>query len=473
MLNSIYCECTFPLWNYYFQLNDLKYKPVVLFGEISQLDLCKKLKIEFYSRTDFINLDIKVEYSLNTEEIEIFNNIKADELLLQMYKRFSVDSFPNRTLCEKLTEEYLKVWLCFIKRHKIDALILFEMPHIPYSYIGYKLFNYLNKTTLFSSTLPFSNKSFWFRRIENYSLFNKYSFDEGECKVDFELQSTALDDLKKLMPQSHRRKSKYVGFLAQALICLRNILLPSRSTMRQYFKLIRKNAFILISDRYYYLRQLQLLINKALIKKYFKKLSSNFSLDDGKRKYLYALHFEPEMAVVPMAGEFYNQLEVIRIISNLLEPEDILYVKEHPWTFDYTKYQSVVRDRWFYDQIASLKNVRLVSIGQSTAEILDSIECTFTLTGTVGWEAFLKGKKVVCFGNTWYEGLPNIYRVKNINTVSSVKNFLNQELLPIDFYNIRQILMDNIFDVSVKMKCENEFEYFNKSRILKKSIELA
>ena len=61
-VNTIYSECALPIWDSYFKLPDLKYKPKVLIGAAHQKKLIEAQEIEFIDRIDFTNINLEIEY---------------------------------------------------------------------------------------------------------------------------------------------------------------------------------------------------------------------------------------------------------------------------------------------------------------------------------------------------------------------------------------------------------------------------
>jgi hypothetical protein len=127
---------------------------------------------------------------------------------------------------------------------------------------------------------------------------------------------------------------------------------------------------------------------------------------DGEQFLLYPLHFHPEASTSVLAGTYLNEYEVIRNIAFNLPQGLKLYVKDHVSAWGYPSLG-------FYEQLMRLPNVRLLHPRAPTKQLIKRSRAVITLTGTVGYEALLLGKKVFLFGNVFYGFHRNIVRVSD------------------------------------------------------------
>ncbi len=108
---------------------------------------------------------------------------------------------------------------------------------------------------------------------------------------------------------------------------------------------------------------------------------------------LYALHIDPEASTMVKAPWHTNQLSVIEQASKALPPGWKLVVKENLPCIG-------IRPEGFYDEIERFHNVRLLPPAANTGEWMDRSRIVLSITGTVAWEALIKGKPVVLVGET-------------------------------------------------------------------------
>lgn len=116
----------------------------------------------------------------------------------------------------------------------------------------------------------------------------------------------------------------------------------------------------------------------------------------------YPLHTQPESSIDVQASQYSNQIEFLKRISRNLPSKYKLIVKIHPTDVD----GKGIR---FYRKIMSIPSVQLVNYTFPSDILISKAEIVFTLTGTAGYEAALRYKKVITFSNNFYNDLPNVY----------------------------------------------------------------
>ncbi len=469
--NTAYVECFDEIWDYYFKIDNLLYTPIVLIGEKRQVSIVNRMSAKFYNRADVNNLDVKFHYELSSEENKKINEISNSIILFKMFYRNLLDEELDKQLYNELVTEYCRFWFYLIRQYNLEALILHEMPHIPYSYIGYLIFKSLGLITIFSSTFPIKGKTFITNSIENYCLFNRHNDQYStKDKLNNEENNFYNDKLVQefsIAPNAQPRKS--VPFLKAMLVTIRNFLFPQKF-QRLQFKVIYKNRFHHLNDRKYYLLMLLRILRKHFDKKLYIKLSSDFTPSE-KLKIFFALHFEPELAVYPLAGENFNQFEIIKDLSKQIGERGTVYIKEHPWVFDYSKPKGIIRQKHFYEGLINLKNVKFLDYTADVSKLIDKIDLMVTLTGTIGWEAFLKKIPVLYYGYPWYAGLPGTRKYFSDFNVGKVIAKCRHEYEFINYKNVYTLLNNSILNVSVKLKALSEIDFLEKVVILKSGIE--
>ena len=136
-------------------------------------------------------------------------------------------------------------------------------------------------------------------------------------------------------------------------------------------------------------------------KKYYKN-------PDLNQKYVYyALHFQPEASTIICAPKYEKQLFFIDSLAKSLPADTVLYVKEH--------YSGLgTRPIQFYKELEQYPNVVLVTPWADSRQLIEHAQCVATLTGTVGWEAFLLRRPVIMSGDIFYTNAPGIMHVDEI-----------------------------------------------------------
>ncbi len=131
----------------------------------------------------------------------------------------------------------------------------------------------------------------------------------------------------------------------------------------------------------------------------------------------YLLGYQPENTNCPEGGLLGDQLLAVSLLAASLPDGWEVVVKEHPSQLmnngrGVSDYGFLGRDTVFYEAIARIPGVRLAHVNSDHFEMLDSARVVSTLTGTVGWEAAVRGKPVFCLGEAWYLEAPNVFTVK-------------------------------------------------------------
>jgi len=149
-------------------------------------------------------------------------------------------------------------------------------------------------------------------------------------------------------------------------------------------------------------------LNKYKIKKMVK-----FHTIGTKGKYvLFTMHVQPEASIDVLGIENNNQYELIKVLATNLPFGYTLLVKEHSNALG-------LRDAKYMQNIAKIPGVLLVDPFQNTSELLEYVEMTYTISGTIGIEASILGKKSVSLSPMFYNVLPNSFFDKNPFNIKS------------------------------------------------------
>lgn len=175
-----------------------------------------------------------------------------------------------------------------------------------------------------------------------------------------------------------------------------------------FFKQIMFNKYNRDKASYfYYMQQADAL---APIGNYFryKKSKKYYKQPDLNDKYvLYALHFQPEASTIVCAQKYEKQMFFLDNLAKSLPADTILYVKEH--------YAGLgTRPIEFYEQLKQYPNIKLISPWANARQLIEHAQSVVTLTGTMGWEAFLLGKPVIMAGDIFYSNAPGVIKTDDI-----------------------------------------------------------
>jgi Capsule polysaccharide biosynthesis protein len=125
---------------------------------------------------------------------------------------------------------------------------------------------------------------------------------------------------------------------------------------------------------------------------------------------IYFMHYQPERSSLPEGRFHTQQLIAMRQLAWTVPKGWTLLVREHPsmWLLPL---DVSVRSAEYFEQVASLPNTRLCSMDVDTFELIDRCSVVATLTGSVGFQAILRGKPVFAFGLPAYKDHPGCVTV--------------------------------------------------------------
>src|SRR5690606_37441144 len=132
-------------------------------------------------------------------------------------------------------------------------------------------------------------------------------------------------------------------------------------------------------------------------------------------KFVYVgLHYQPELTSFPLGGFFNNQYLMLLMLSSVIPSDWKILVKEHPSIFRYVKKNvTIFRSREYYTSLKRIPKVELMGHRSDPFKLIDSAACVATLTGTMGFEAVLRGKPCLVFGDAAYVGCEGVFRINS------------------------------------------------------------
>lgn len=146
---------------------------------------------------------------------------------------------------------------------------------------------------------------------------------------------------------------------------------------------------------------------------------------DLSKKFVYfPLHNQPEMSTSALGNGYRDQVLAIEQLSSILPDDWHIFVKENP------RQHSFARGPLFFHRLNRLPNVEIMPSDTSTHALIDSCQLVSSITSTAGWEAALKGKNAIMFGNPWFGSLPGIHRFSRDLDVTKLatQTFPHEEL---------------------------------------------
>jgi hypothetical protein len=379
--------------------------------------------------------------------------------------------------------DLLKYWNSVICTFKPNLVIFFTWPHTQSCYTLYHICKYhFNIEVLILDPVPHLNRNYY---LIGNSLEKLFQPIVGVYKDDKTLSigSDAKQYLREMkskdaLPPAHivntyKMLNKLQRFPVKALITLiiKTILFGYGCKKDAQFKKNKKPYYLESSQmnniEYFFFNQKIRRNNKKLLK-YYVPLCVN---PNYEQKYLYfAASYQPEAVTRTNAGVYEDQFLALDILAAVLPKGWIIYYKENPTIFDASgiTWGSFRRDKYYYQRIQSYDNIKMLLADVSTFDLIDNAQAVATVSGTVAWEAAVRGKPSLSFGSAWYMGCDSIFWIKTLqdakDAIEKILAGFKPDAQDIERYTtaIEKVavkgMIHNNFDDNIK-KCENpEYE---------------
>lgn len=375
--------------------------------------------------------------------------------LLDRLDAARLNSFESRIFFANQAIEY---WATVLDQLKIDYLIFPTTPHDAYTYIIYCVARYKNLNT------RIIRKTFSESRVvvDNFITspsqdLNQFDFVDGSVMTESDLSSDILENIQKLRSNSYASvmpshvKKFYLASGSKLSPSLRiedkralKYLQLSKHPISFLVSLIQvRSAQVkrLLEGQKTYPRKHRLKHRRVLFKTSVKRLVNFYEKKSIKELpssgYLYcALHYTPENTNCPGGHTFFNQELMIMLLARAAPPGVRVLVKEHRSMFMNPRPGGYDRDLGFYQRICSLKNVDLVSLECDPLQLIDGALAVATQTGTVGWEASVRGVPALIFGYPWYLPCGNAFPVASEQDIVSALKEVKKVSLAEKYYNV-------------------------------------
>jgi len=177
---------------------------------------------------------------------------------------------------------------------------------------------------------------------------------------------------------------------------------------------------------------------KLSFARYYERIAE---VPDLKCKYVYvALAKQPELSTCPQGDFYVDQRLMIEVLSKSVPEGWNIYVKENILQFNEKFAGECSRSYEYYDTIASLANVKLVSLRtHSSFDLIDNAESVASVTGTTGFEAVLRGIPAITFGRAWYNGCEGVYHVSSYEECRKVIKEIEKDCV-VNYEKVRMFL---------------------------------
>jgi len=291
-----------------------------------------------------------------------------------------------------------QVFYDILIRRKITAVVFANFPHEGSFIILYHLAKMLGLEVLITSQTNFTRKFWIVKSIEDLGVFDT---------VQGEGQTLPLPHAPET-PFYMKRAGKY-----------RRAFTVGTRILSEYLKMGGKILTLkVLWDPHSFDRNMNRL---ALARERFRigDPSPDDVVDvDMDVPFIYfPMHFQPEMTTDTWGFDYGDQLRALEALSAAAPDGMLIYAKENPVQ------TSFMREESFYRRLRCLTNVRYVSYGVSSFDLIRKSACVATITGTAGWEAALLQKGAIHFGVAWYSSLPGVFRWDGPETLQKAVDY--------------------------------------------------
>ncbi|MDA8709144.1 hypothetical protein N9M61_01395 [Gammaproteobacteria bacterium] len=376
-----------------------------------------------------INIDLDRFIPLDSKIIKSMRECEA--IFLKMADRF----LPHAGYQERkdLYLQYLKIWNNLIDE-EFDFAIFHNVPHEGFDYIIYKICELKKIKTFCFYTLPIrpNKKEVYMHMmtdIENPDLEIIKSYHKSQLSDDLNpsIDSKTLNpntmmeyydeciQLENNFSQFTRSEGHDTSIIKSTLDLPKKIL---RYLDQNGYKNIFSRIMIYLKNNFFYDSYF---MPHHQFNKAYKR---NIITPDYDCKYIFCpLHYQPEASTSPLAGTFVDQWLMIDMLSNTVDSDTKIYLKEHP------RQGNIFKSRYFLNNILSRENVFLINYEESSLNLMRNSFAVATATGTVGIEAILNLKPVLMFGNRIYQNGPGVYLIESNLDLKSALSIIDTDLL--------------------------------------------
>ncbi len=372
--------------------------------------------------------------------------ISVKDICIKMMDRLDEIGMMSR-LDKETWFHFVCIWtLKRFSKNQPHFVVMSEPPHNHAQYLVFSLCNYLKIPILsFSGLLPiptlfpyiFSKGKYNKLRISQHSsskskLTNALNIYIDDTYARIDKNNGVAPHLEELSEKSKSIKFWAVNKIKLFKDTFRFLKYPKKMFANKYesFNPFGFNAVF----RYYF----SLKKSSILFREFKSQIYEDFK---SNNPYIFfPLHYEPERTTLPDGGEFQDQFKLICTLRDFFPSNYNIVVKEHPSQFLSARIGSQGRSPLFYSLLNNVNNLIIVSNDSNTQDLIKNAQFVATISGTVGFEAALIGKKVILFGEAWFKGMPNVETwerfknknfksIKKSNNINNIKSFFEHEII--------------------------------------------
>lgn len=362
----------------------------------------------------------------------------------------------------------MRYWNHLLTQENVQFVLFDTLPHSPFDYPIYELAKLRDVPFIFLDNMRPGFTTIW-DNWQEHPLGLKEQFEKVKAEASEEVDM----DVEELSPRAARIWKKQLGIddedanpfymkkeFWQEVKRKRKKMHQDRLkakfkdghiTFRKYFSWRGLYNYSRLFAHKHIIKR----IKDRLMKARLKELTID-QIPEGKRFFYVAMHMQPEVSSGPRAGAYMDQFLIVEMLSHIVPDDVLILVKENPIQ------DGLYRDADYYDDMARLRNVFLVSKATSTFDLIANSEAVVTCTGTVGWEALFRSKPTMVFGHSFYGHAKGVFEVKTeAECRAAVEAVLNGEHIPTleDTYLFLKALDQNAVHANISDIRQAHFYY--------------
>lgn len=362
------------------------------------------------------------------------------------------DSFHDFNLFYYLIDYFYGM----IIKNDAKLVVFSNLPHEGADLILSQTAQSLGIKTIICYQSIFDNRLFMFKKLSDMGdIIN--SIPELEeplnitIKKEFEKKLQYMDMVEDI--NQHRKK------------VLKKITDIRKKTPKILWKLLRQKSAWINSTLTNYTSAILRLRNIDEYADALKKYETA-EIDFTKKFIYFPLHLQPELTTTPLGGQYYDQVNALEKLSEMLPEDFYIYIKENP------KQNELMRPKEFLARMMSVKNAIMVPIRTNTYDLTKNCQFVATITGTAGWEAITGGKNVLTFGYAWYNSLPGVFKFDKTKNISEILEYkIDHNKLQSQFNELSKRLVKGYVDKEFINYSDQPFDEEQNSKGLANAIE--
>lgn len=293
-----------------------------------------------------------------------------------------------------------------LQSERINTVIFFDIPHLFYDIMLYRLARHLGLRTLILR-VGFNPAQFYsMDRIEDFGRLAPAATPAAPVPIE-RGAATDLYYMKGISQEQGPRgrlSVRALGQLAAHVVTQEPSLLVRPMVLGRTIRRMSRVARLLPDWRDPFARFFD--TDGLAYAETLAELESE-PVDLNQRFVYFPLQMQPEMTTAILGGIYRDQVLAIEQLAAMLPDGVRILVKENP------KQNGQYRSPMFFHRLRRISAVQILPSHANTHKLTAASEFVATISGTAAWEAVISGKPALLFGVSWMADMPGIHRFRD------------------------------------------------------------